>query len=189
MAVLYDAANEKQKKDILDNVINNDKIPALETPYMRFYELSAMCELGDYGNVYQQMISYWGGMLDEGATTFWELYRPEEKGLERYSMYNCKYGKSLCHAWGASPIYILGRYFIGLTPEGDGYSKYKLKPNINYLGDFNIEFNIKGGKVIIVRSGDNLTVQSPTHDGVIELNDAIHNIKQGETFTVLLYNA
>jgi len=26
-------------------------------------------------------------------------------------MYGRKYGKSLCHAWGAAPLYLLGRYY------------------------------------------------------------------------------
>jgi alpha-L-rhamnosidase len=26
------------------------------------------------------------------------------------------FGKSLCHAWGASPIYLLGKYYLGIKP-------------------------------------------------------------------------
>ena len=32
-------------------------------------------------------------------------------------MYLDKYLKSLCHAWGAVPIYLLGRYCLGVHDE------------------------------------------------------------------------
>ena len=41
--------------------------------------------------------SYWGGMLKEGATSFWEKYNPEETGIRHLAMYGRPYGKSLCH--------------------------------------------------------------------------------------------
>lgn len=55
-------------------------------------------------------------MLDLGATTVWEEYNPNLSGAQHYEMYGNKYGKSLCHAWGVSPIYLLGKYYLGVTP-------------------------------------------------------------------------
>jgi len=57
---------------------------------------------------------YWGGMLDRGAVTFWEEYDPEVPDDQQYDMYGDRFGKSLCHAWAASPIYLLAKYFVGL---------------------------------------------------------------------------
>ena len=45
---------------------------------MRFYELEALCALGEQESVMKEMKAYWGGMLKEGATSFWEKYNPEE---------------------------------------------------------------------------------------------------------------
>ena len=39
---------------------------------MRFYELEALCALGEQDAVMKEMKAYWGGMLKEGATSFWE---------------------------------------------------------------------------------------------------------------------
>lgn len=39
-------------------------------------------------------------------------------------MYGRKFGKSLCHAWGASPIYLLGKYYLGIKPTSAGYATY-----------------------------------------------------------------
>ena len=62
------------------------------------------------------------GCLSHDAVTFWEEYDPTQTGNENYSMYGILW-KSLCHAWGASPIYLLGHYFIGLYPTKPGYER------------------------------------------------------------------
>lgn len=38
---------------------------------------------------------------------FWEEFKPNEPEEKQYGMYGDKYGKSLCHACGASPIYLI----------------------------------------------------------------------------------
>ncbi|PQC20855.1 hypothetical protein CUN37_12715 [Enterococcus faecium] len=120
-AVLFDFANKDQQQSILKNVLLNDTITQITTPYFKFYEQDALCKLGQTNIVYQTILDYWGGMLSHDAVTFWEEYDPTQTGNEKYSMYGDPYGKSLCHAWGASPIYLLGRYFIGLYPTKPGY--------------------------------------------------------------------
>ena len=110
-AVLFDLVDAEKQQSILKNVLLNDSITQITTPYFKFYEQDALCKLGETQRVYDTMLSYWGGMLDKGAVTFWEEYNPEETGAEMYSMYGDPYGKSLCHAWGASPIYLVGKTF------------------------------------------------------------------------------
>ena len=39
---------------------------------MRFYELEALCSMGMQTEVLKEIKAYWGGMLREGATSFWE---------------------------------------------------------------------------------------------------------------------
>lgn len=110
-AVLYDFADEDKKHKIIKNVIHNEKIPQIVTPYFKFFELDMMGKIGEQQYVLDQIRDYWGGMIEKGATAFWETYDPDEDEKERLAMYGDPYGKSLCHAWGASPIYLLGRYF------------------------------------------------------------------------------
>jgi len=52
---------------------------------------------------------------------------------ERLAMYGRRFGKSLCHAWGASPVYLLGRYFLGVVPTSPGFATYDVKPNLGGL--------------------------------------------------------
>jgi hypothetical protein len=100
---------------------------------MRFYELEALCAMGEQNYVLKEMKDYWGGMLRLGATSFWEEYNPSKKDAEHYAMYGREFGKSLCHAWGASPIYLLGKYYLGVKPTSPGYATYLVEPNLGGL--------------------------------------------------------
>ena len=121
-AILYGLAYEEERREIMQSVMLNPNIPAITTPYMRFYELETLCIDGQHTQVLQEMRDYWGGMLREGATSFWEKYVPSEQGTQHLAMYGRPYGKSLCHAWGASPVYLLGKYYLGVRPTKPGYA-------------------------------------------------------------------
>ena len=61
------------------------------------------------------------------------LVKAEVKGDAHYAMYGRRFGKSLCHAWGASPVYLLGRYYLGVVPTSPGSRTYDVKPNLGGL--------------------------------------------------------
>ena len=131
--LFYGYFNESERERVINGVMLNDKVLKIQTPYMRFYELASLCSFGMQKEVLSEILEYWGGMLDNGATSFWELYNPDEKGEAKYSMYQRPFGKSLCHAWGASPVYLLGRYFIGVEPTSPGFKTYSVRPVLGGL--------------------------------------------------------
>lgn len=98
-AILFDLVDQEKKEQILENVLLNDEITEITTPYFKFFEQDALCKMGQTNQVYQIMCDYWGGMVEKNAVTFWEEYIPEEKGDAIYEMYGDPFGKSLCHAW------------------------------------------------------------------------------------------
>ena len=126
----FDAA--RRERAVANGILGKDVLP-IQTPYMRFYELEALCSIGRQADVLKEIRSYWGGMLDLGATSFWELYNPTETGDAIYAMYGRPFGRSLCHAWGASPIYLLGRYYLGVEPTKPGFAAYRVKPSLGGL--------------------------------------------------------
>jgi alpha-L-rhamnosidase len=132
-AIFFDYFDDSQKQEVKQHVLLNDSIQKITTPYMRFYELEALCAMGEQSYVLKEMKNYWGGMLNLGATSFWEEYDPSKKGAEIYAMYGRPFGKSLCHAWGASPLYLLGKYYLGVKPTSPGYSTYNIEPNLGGL--------------------------------------------------------
>ena len=132
-AILYGLSHEDQRRDIMQSVMLNPDVAPITTPYMRFYELEVLCMDGLHTQVLKEMRDYWGGMLREGATSFWEKYVPTEQGTQHLAMYGRPYGKSLCHAWGASPVYLLGKYYLGVKPTKPGYKEYEVRPALGDL--------------------------------------------------------
>jgi hypothetical protein len=132
-AVFFNYLDNNKMQSVKKNVLLNDSVQKITTPYMRFYELEALCALGEQNYVTKEIKDYWGGMLKAGATSFWEKCDPSESGAQHYAMYGRPFGKSLCHAWGASPIYLLGKYYLGVQPTSPGYKTYTVEPVLGGL--------------------------------------------------------
>ena len=172
-AIILDFADEEQKA-IISEKFTDKEFAEIYTPYMKFYELCALAESGKIDYVIDYIDYYWGGMLEHGATTFWERYNPNEIGNEKYAMYGRPYGKSLCHSWGAGPLYLIGKYIVGLSPYNDGYSEFILKP---YLKDlhFNSKLPINDSEINVSYDGKWLKIYSSKTDGYLFHNEKIIN--------------
>ncbi|MDQ8738796.1 amylo-alpha-1,6-glucosidase [Paenibacillus sp. LHD-38] len=132
-ALAYGYLTSEQQERVVQQVMLNPDTPKIRTPYMRFHEMAVLCESGQHELVLKEIRGYWGGMIDLGATTFWEEFDPSLEDNAHYGMYGVTYGKSLCHAWGAGPIYLFGKYFLGVAPTSPGYDTYKIQPNLGGL--------------------------------------------------------
>ncbi|MEG1585587.1 MAG: alpha-rhamnosidase [Bacteroidales bacterium] len=168
-SVFFNYLDPAKQQTIKKSVLMNDSILKITTPYMRFYELEALCALGEQKAVLQEMKAYWGGMLREGATSFWEKYNPEEKGTQHLAMYGRPYGKSLCHAWGASPIYLLGKYYLGVKPEKEGYTEYSVTPVLGGLKWMKGSVPTPQGDIQIFMDYKTVRVKSPGGTGYVYL--------------------
>lgn len=74
------------------------------TPYMYHNYVDALFALGQDEKALRVLEEYWGGMLDQGADTFWELYNPQNP---EESPYGGTVVNSYCHAWSCAPAYFL----------------------------------------------------------------------------------
>lgn len=166
-AIFFNYFDQAQKQDAKKYVLLNKNVPGINTPYMRFYELEALCAMGEQNYVLKEIKDYWGGMLKLGATTFWEEYNPTKKGAENYAMYGRPYGKSLCHAWGASPIYLLGKYYLGVKPLSPGYHDYIVEPNLGSLQWMQGAVPTPHGKINVYCSTKQIKVSSNEDHGVL----------------------
>ncbi len=182
-AILYDLVSEEEKQQMMQSVILNKDIPAITTPYMRFYELAALCEMGLQKEVLPEIKAYWGGMLREGATSFWEKYNPEETGCQHLAMYGRPYGKSLCHAWGASPVYLLGKYYLGVKPVKPGYAEYEVCPVLGGLKWMEGEVPTPFGKISVKMDDQRITVRSDGGKGTLLIDGKRIEIPVGKELT------
>ena len=74
------------------------------TPYFANFALGELAERGEMDFVLEQYRQCWGWVLDQGLTTW-----PEVFDL-RWSH---------CHQWSGSPTWVLSRYVLGLHPRFD----------------------------------------------------------------------
>ncbi len=158
-AVLLNYLDAAKTEDVRKNVLMNPDALKITTPYMRFYELEALCKIGQHAYVTKEMKDYWGGMLKEGATSFWEKYAPADKGEQHLAMYGRPYGKSLCHAWGASPIYLFGKYYLGVTPTQSGYSEFNIAPNLGGLAWIDGKVPTPSGNIAVYMNENTIKVK------------------------------
>ncbi len=183
-ALLFGYVDEEKRRSIIDNVILNEDIPRIKTPYFKFYELEAMCVIGRLDYVLEQMRSYWGEMIKNGATTFWEEFVPGKPWQEQLDMYGNKYGKSLCHAWGASPIYLIGRYFLGVRPLSAGYGEFEVCPQLEGFSELTATVPVKGGSVRIRKKDGLLQVTADKAGGTLRTASGKYRLLPGETVSV-----
>jgi len=178
-AIFFDYFNQQQKEGVKKNVLLNDNIQKIMTPYMRFYELEALCAMGEQDYVMKEMKDYWGGMLKLGATTFWEEYNPAKSGAEHYAMYGREFGKSLCHSWGASPIYLLGKYYLGVKPLTAGYETYLVEPNLGGLKWMKGVVPTPDGDIELYCSTSEIKIKSNTGTGTLRLKSKTKPVVKG----------
>ena len=168
-AMMFGYLDEAQIESVKNNVMLNDSVLKITTPYMRFYELEALCNIGQQDYVTRELRNYWGGMLREGATSFWELYNPAEHGVKKYAMYSRPFGKSLCHAWGASPLYLIGKYYLGVRPLKPGYAEYIIEPSLGGLKSIEGKVPTPHGDIFVKADERSMEIHPVKGSGIVRL--------------------
>jgi len=87
----------------LRTVMNQPEAVRPGGPYLHHYFVEAMIQCGLRQEAVELVQSYWGGMVNDGADTFWEVYDPAQPLL---SPYGDPLVNSYCHAWSCTPAYL-----------------------------------------------------------------------------------
>jgi len=111
-------------------------------------------------------------MLELGATSFWEEYDPRQEGDNHFEMYGRPFGKSLCHAWGASPLFLLGKYYLGVKPLEPGYAKFVIEPVLADLEWMEGKVPLPVGDAAVFMDGTTIRVEVPSKGGVLRFRSA-----------------
>ncbi|MBO7468329.1 MAG: alpha-L-rhamnosidase [Bacteroidaceae bacterium] len=115
-----------------------------------YYMLEALAMSGHYEEAMDIIREYWGGMLDMGATTFWEDFNldwtknagridelvPEGKDDIHgdFGGYCYKgYRHSLCHGWASGPTAWLSNHVLGVEIIEPGCKKVCITPHLGNL--------------------------------------------------------
>ena len=104
------------------------------TPYYNYYVISAMARMGHRREALDWIRQYWGGMLAEGATSYWEAYDPAWfKGDFHASLQadnGSGYFVSLAHGWSSGPTPWLMEEVLGIHATGAGFSQVDIRPDL-----------------------------------------------------------
>jgi len=168
---------------VVRELLAGSEAPPVGTPYMTGFEIMAASRLGAIDAPLARLRRYWGGMLDQGATTFWEAYDPSQGGEASLAFYRRPFGKSLCHAWGAGPAAILPAEILGVRPTKDGWSEFTVEPRPGPLSwvtatvptpSGRIEIDVRDGRLTVgVPPGSRLRWRGETHVGPATLRRSL----------------
>lgn len=106
--ILSGAVSAEEGGQILDRVIAVNPEKGMVSPYMNHHFVEALLVCGRKEQAMDFMKYYWGGMIEHGADTFWELYNPQNPAE---SPYGSSIVNSYCHAWSCTPAYLLRKYY------------------------------------------------------------------------------
>ena len=147
-AALVALAGMRDAQETADAVLLPGGSTGVSTFY-GFYVLNALAKGGREKAGLDLIRTYWGGMLDLGATTFWEDFDlawtknatridelvPEgRKDIHGDCGAYCYEGfrHSLCHGWASGPTAWLSRHVLGVSPAAPGFTTARIAP---VLGD------------------------------------------------------
>ena len=148
-AALLSLAGMMDPKKTADTVLKTEGPKHISTFY-GFYVLQALAKSGDADTALDFVRTYWGAMLDYGATTFWEdfnlgwtnnagrideLVPPGKKDIHGdYGAY-CYQGfrHSLCHGWASGPTAWLSQVVLGVKPLDPGCKRVRVAPQLGNL--------------------------------------------------------
>lgn len=105
--VLAGVFSTEENQKLMSHLLKEKPNVGIATPYMYHHLVEALLVSGHKEQAIAEMKTYWGGMIQDGADTFWELYDPKNKD---FSPYGSHLINSYCHAWSCTPTYLIRKY-------------------------------------------------------------------------------
>ena len=147
-AALMAIGGVMEPKQACDEVVSVGG-PARFSTFYGYYMLQAQALAGEYDTALDIIRRYWGGMLDMGATTFWEDFDldwtenasrldempvPGKKDIHGDFGAYCypSYRHSFCHGWSSGPTAWLSQHVLGVEIVEPGCKAVRIRP---HLGD------------------------------------------------------
>ena len=147
-AAMLALAGLREPKEMFADCLGCEGHRGVSTFY-GYYMLEAMSAAGEDQRALDTVRDFWGGMLDMGATTFWEdfnlewtdgCFRIDEPPVAGMKDIHGDFGEfcykgfrhSLCHGWSGGPAAWCIRHVLGIRPLEPGCKKVEIRP---FLGD------------------------------------------------------
>lgn len=165
------AVQPQQVQAIYDNILiwGSPAWDKVATPYYNNYVIYAMSLAGHTGETLEVLRKYWGGMLAQGATTWWEGYDLKWEKTKWHAHLEADnkvgYQASLCHGWSAGPTNWLTERILGIRPTAGGFRTADIEPDLGDLswaeGDVPTPNGILHVRAENTKAGLRLTIALP----------------------------
>jgi hypothetical protein len=132
LAVAMDVADPSQANAIWAILA----VPPMEpiTPFQNYFAVSAMAKLNHRPEAIDWIRKYWGGMLSEGTSTFWEAYDIGWDNGDIVSKLEADnrtgYYVSLCHSWSSGVSGWLQEEILGVKIDPNSPSNILIRPDL-----------------------------------------------------------
>lgn len=135
------------------------------TPYYGYYVLEALARTGHTQQALDWMRQYWGGMLDLGATSFWEAYDPHwpREKPHLYLEADRKKGTyvSLAHGWSSGPALWLLENIAGIESLEPGRKSFVVRPALSGLTWVKASVPAGDGQLAVAADGQGYVLDLP----------------------------
>lgn len=128
------------------------------SPFFEFFLLEVLAEEGKEKEFLDVMRRDWGFMIEQGATTFWEMWSLTQGRLTR----------SHCHGWSAAPTFFLSTTVLGIEPIKPGCKEIRFDPRLGDLEFVRGEVPTPYGNIRVscTRSGKRVNAEIELPQGV-----------------------
>ncbi len=125
------------EKDSLYHRVFRDRLNRLSySPFNQYFIIQALGRIGKYDEALETIRDCWGGQIDYGATSFFEVYRPSWNAVlsknEAPPNNQCGY-TSMCHPWGSGIVKWLSEEVMGIKPVRPGFKVAEIRPNLGRM--------------------------------------------------------
>ena len=156
-----------EPKEMFEKSLGREGHAGVSTFY-GYYMIEAISAAGEQQRALDTVRDYWGGMLDVGATSFWEdfdlawtnnCFRIDELPVPSKTDIHGDYGKycykgfrhSLCHGWAAGPAAWCFRRVLGIEILEPGCKRLRINPALGDLDWAEGAMALPTGEAIKVR--------------------------------------
>ena len=134
--------------------------------FLSYFISKALADNGALKAAFDNLVTYYGGMLDMGATTVWETFDLDwmenackitefpkygQKDIHGDFGANCYVGfrHSLCHGWSCGFIPFVVEYVVGFSFADDTHKTVRFTPNLCGLKWLECEIPTENGPIFV----------------------------------------
>ncbi len=174
----------QEQEAMFENVFKDRLNRVSYSPFNQYFIIQALAFMGRYNEAMETIKDCWGGQLEYGATTFFEVFRPSWNQALNHNdappNNQCGY-TSFCHPWGGGVVNWLSEEVLGIKPTLPGFREFDVMPfpavSVNQFkgsvptphGTIQVEMDVDQGRLeVVVPEGLTARIGIPTLGKQIE---------------------